>query len=68
MYKVIHEFLDLQDTNYYYHDGDVFPHDNGVMIASERIKELSSENNKIGVPLIAEEKKPKRKRSGKSDA
>lgn len=65
MYKVIHEFLDLQDNSYYYHVGDVFPHD-GVTADSERIKELSSVNNKIGVPLIAEEKKPKRKK--KNDA
>lgn len=59
MYKVIHEFLDLQDNNRYYGVGDTFPQRGK---SKERLEELSSPNNKIGVPLIEEIKKPKKKK------
>ena len=51
MYKVIHEFLDLQDNNHYYAVGKTFPR-RGVKVSKERIEELSTSANKIGVPLI----------------
>lgn len=65
MYKVIHEFLDLQDNSYHYKVGDVYPKE-GEAVA-ERVKELSGKNNKIGVPLIEEikEEKPKKKAAPK---
>lgn len=63
MYKVIHEFLDLHDYNYYYHTGDIFPRD-GVNVTDERITELSTSANKIGIPLI---KEIKRRRSKKKE-
>lgn len=54
-YKVICAFTDLQDHNHVYLVGDKFPHDN-KNIPENRIKDLTSKNNKIGKPLIEEEK------------
>ena len=66
MYKVIKSFTDLQDNNYAYSVGDTFPH-NGVEVDAERISELASDKNRIGVPLIEEvTEKPKRTRKGKA--
>ena len=64
MYKVVHEFLDLFDNNYHYHEGDNFPRD-GVTVTDERITELSTSANKIGIPLIKEIKKRKSKQKEK---
>ena len=67
MYKVIKYFTDLQDNNYAYYVGDTFPH-NGVDVGSERIAELSSDKNRLGVPLIEEiTEKPKRTRKKKDE-
>lgn len=51
MYEVIHFFTDLQDNNYPYNVGDIFPHD-GLTVSEERLKELSGSNNKQHKPLI----------------
>ena len=65
MYKVIKSFTDLQDNNYAYYVGDTFPH-NGVEVDAERIAELASAKNRLGVPLIEEiAEKPKRTRNKK---
>lgn len=65
MYKVIKSFTDLQDNNYAYYVGDTFPH-NGVEVGAERVAELSSDKNRLGVPLIEEiADKPKRTRNKK---
>lgn len=53
MYKVIIRFKDLQDNNHVYNVGDIFPH-KGVNVNKKRIKELSSDKNRRGVPLIEE--------------
>ena len=67
MYKVIKYFTDLQDNNYAYYVGDTFPH-NGVEVGSERIAELASDKNRMGVPLIEEiVEKPKRTRKKKDE-
>ena len=67
MYKVIKSFTDLQDNNYAYYVGDTFPH-NGVEVGAERIAELASDKNRLGVPLIeAIEEKPKRTRKKKEE-
>ena len=67
MYKVIKSFTDLQDNNYAYYVGDTFPH-NGVDVGAERIEELASNKNRLGVPLIEEVvEKPKRTRKKKSE-
>ena len=67
MYKVIKSFTDLQGNNYAYYVGDTFPH-NGVDVGAERIAELASDKNRLGVPLIeAIEEKPKRTRKKKDE-
>ena len=67
MYKVIKRFRDLQDNNHAYSVGDTFPH-NGVEVDAERIAELSSDKNRLGVPLIEEiAEKPKRARKKKDE-
>ena len=67
MYKVIKSFTDLQDNNYAYYVGDTFPH-NGVEVDAERITELASDKNRLGVPLIEKvAEKPKRARKKKDE-
>ena len=67
MYKVINRFFDLQDNNHAYSVGDKFPH-NGVEVDAERIAELASDKNRLGVPLIEEiAEKPKRTRKKKDE-
>ena len=67
MYKVIKSFTDLQDNNYAYYVGDTFPR-NGVEVGAERIAELSSDKNRLGIPLIEEvAEKPKRTRKQKAE-
>ena len=65
MYRVIKAFTDLKDNNYAYSVGDKFPH-NGVDVDAERIAELASDKNRLGVPLI-KEIKPKRTRKKKDE-
>ena len=67
MYKVVHKFFDLQDNSHAYSVGDTFPH-NGVEVDAERIAELASNKNRLGVPLIEEiAEKPKRTRKKKDE-
>ena len=67
MYKVINRFYDLKDNNHAYSVGDTFPH-NGVGVDAERIAELASDKNRLGVPLIEEiAEKPKRTRKKKDE-
>ena len=67
MYKVIKSFTDLQDNNHAYSVGDTFPRD-GVDVDAERIAELASDKNRLGVPLIEEvAEKPKRTSKKKSE-
>ena len=51
MYRVIKYFADLQDNNHEYNVGDIFPH-NKKKVSASRIKELSTDKNRRGVPLI----------------
>ena len=67
MYKVIKSFYDLKDNNHVYSVGDTFPH-NGVEVGAERIAELASDKNRLGIPLIEKiTEKPKRTRKKKSE-
>ena len=67
MYKVIRKFRDMQDGFHAYSVGDTFPH-NGVDVDAERIEELASNKNLLGVPLIEEiAEKPKRTRKKKDE-
>lgn len=52
-YKVLRFFNDLQDDNYYYETGSVYPRD-GLDPSQNRIDELASAENKQGIPLIEE--------------
>lgn len=56
MYKVVCFFTDLQDNNHPYNVGDTFPRE-GVKVSEERLKELASDNNRQGFPLIVEAEK-----------
>ena len=67
MYRVVQKFYDLKDNNHAYSVGDTFPR-NGVEVDAERIVELASDKNRMGVPLIEEiAEKPKRTRKKKSE-
>ena len=66
MYRVIKAFTDLQASHVYY-VGDTFPN-NGVEVDADRIAELASDKNRLGVPLIEEiAEKPKRTRKKKDE-
>ena len=52
MYKVIKFFTDLNDNNYPYNAGDIFPR-SGASVSEGRLAELAGSNNKQGEPLIA---------------
>ena len=72
-YKVINFFTDLQDNDFPYSVGDIYPR-KGKTASDGRIAELSGSNNKQGQPLImlVEEapaaEKPARKNAGKRAA
>lgn len=57
MYRVIKSFSDLQDNGFVYKAGDVFPR-LGKEVTENRLKELSSKENKRGEKLIEGEAEP----------
>lgn len=72
MYTVIRYFVDLEDDNHEYHEGDAYPR-TGYKPTESRCNELSGNANKQHTPLIkaaekaaesvtegAEVKKPRR--------
>ena len=63
-YKVLRFFNDLQDDNYYYETGSVYPRD-GLNPSQNRIDELASAENKQGIPLIEEIKAPEQPKTTK---
>ena len=73
MYRVVKAFVDLQDNNYAYDPKDparnTYPR-KGLSVLPSRIKELASNKNRQGVPLIEEipEKveEPKKEKKSKS--
>ena len=74
MYKVIKYFTDMQDGNYAYDPKDparnTYPR-KGLSVLPSRIKELATDKNRQGCPLIEEipevEETPKKKKSAKVD-
>lgn len=52
MYKVIRDFMDLEDHKHIYRVGDIFPRNAKISIDAERYAELSSNRNKTGAPVI----------------
>ena len=69
MFKVVKRFYDLKDNNHAYYEGDIYPH-NKAKVSEKRIDELSSNKNKMGVPLIEEipevVEEPKKEKKSKS--
>lgn len=61
MYRVVRKFKDLEDNNFIYREGDIYPRaeKNIEEISKERIKALSTKKNKIGEVLIEEIKDDK---------
>lgn len=53
MYKVIKYFTDMQDNNFAYNIGDEYPR-KGMSVLPSRIRELATDKNRQGVPLIEE--------------
>ncbi|MDD6990167.1 hypothetical protein [Ruminococcus sp.] len=53
MYKVIKYFTDMQDNDFAYNVGDEYPR-KGMSVLPSRIKELATDKNRQGVPLIEE--------------
>lgn len=51
MFKVVCDFVDLQDDKNRYNVGDEYPRV-GLEVSEERIDELSGRNNLFGRPLI----------------
>lgn len=64
MYRVIAHFCDLQDANHAYQKGDIFPRE-GNKVSDERLKELESEKNKQGRPLIEYVEEPEKRATKK---
>ena len=64
MFRVIKHFTDMQDNNFAYEIGDTFPR-KGLNVLPSRIRELASDENRQGCPLIEEipdvEDKPEKK-------
>lgn len=64
MFRVIKYFTDMQDNNFAYNVGDEYPR-KGMSVLPSRIKELASNKNRQGCPLIEEipevEEAPKKK-------
>lgn len=50
-YKVLRYFTDLQDNDFAYKAGDIFPRE-GKSVSQARLDELSGSSNKQGRPLI----------------
>ena len=58
MYRVIKAFVDLQDNNHKYDVGDIYPR-NKKKVSASRIKELATDKNRRGSPLIEKVEEPK---------
>lgn len=50
-YNVIVDFTDLQDNNFKYRAGDLFPR-KGLSVSEERIEALTTNKNRRGFPVI----------------
>lgn len=63
MLLCVTEFADMTDNGYVYRPGDAFPR-SGVEVNEERVAELMSNTNRLGVPVVIEkaEEKPKPKK------
>lgn len=67
-YRVIRHFYDLNDSGCEYNVGDSFPR-KGLTVSGARLKELSTDKNRLKAPVIQEvkpEPKPETKQPAKS--
>lgn len=66
MFRVIRNFYDLQDGNFFYHVGDTFPRA-GKVVSDDRLAFLASDKNLLRTPVIEEVpekvKKPRKKKT-----
>ncbi|USK48866.1 hypothetical protein LIT38_20365 [Bacillus sp. CMF12] len=53
-YEAIAAFKDGQDDNKQYNKGDRYPFPANKKVSADRLKELSSHDNKAGYPVIKE--------------
>lgn len=51
MFRVIKKFADLDDKRYIYQVGDEYPRE-GYEPSEDRVEFLSSDQNKLGTPVI----------------
>ncbi|MED1603651.1 hypothetical protein [Alkalihalophilus marmarensis] len=51
-YKVLEDFTDLKDKNKVYRNGDTYPKPVNKKVSKKRLDELSTTNNRLGLPLI----------------
>jgi hypothetical protein len=68
-YKVIKYFTDMQDNDFEYNEGDIFPRED-LKVLPSRIKELSTTQNRRKEILIVEvpdEEKPKKEKKTKPE-
>lgn len=66
-YKVVYKaFKDLEDDNYFYKEGDIYPRE-GLEPSKKRITELSSNKNKIGKILIKKVEESKNNQEPKEE-
>lgn len=65
MYKVINFFTDLQDNNFPYEVGDIFPR-KGLEVTEERFAELAGSDNLQKKPLIEKVVEPAKKPAKKA--
>lgn len=59
MYRVVKEFYDLTDGFFAYLPGDVFPR-KGIEVSQERLDYLAGSWNRLGEPVIVEQKTKKK--------
>lgn len=59
MYRVVRDFYDLQDNGHAYLSGDIFPR-KGLEVSRERLDYLAGSGNRLGEPVIAEQKSKKK--------
>lgn len=68
MWRVIRDFYDLQDGNFFYRVGDTFPRA-GKVVSDDRLAFLASDKNLLRTPVIEKlpekvNRKPRKKTEG----
>ena len=53
MWQAAVDFIDLEDSEHFYHAGDPYPRQ-GMKPTKKRVRVLSTNENRMGYPLIVE--------------